>query len=223
MRLSPRLELYVEPQAAYVMGGGHKMRRERLEGRGYLGLNYAVHSSEAKASRDIVPEHKHFVSFGIGTGAHTGTVATISPSRRKLTTDFSANYGQWANAVSGWRAGLSTSTIQMLGKYNRQITSIHGDYLFNVLTLCGGADLLDSNWLLNGSVGASLNFATRKGESARFAPGLRAAAQVGYNLGDNWQLYLEPNISITSKRIWRGTGHPAEGNIGIQLGTAYNF
>ena len=111
----------------------------------------------------------------------------------------------------------------MYGKHNRQITSIHGDYLFNVLTLCGGADRLDSNWLLNGSLGASLNFASRKGESARFAPGLRAAAQVGYNVSDNWQLYLEPNISVTSKRIWRGTGHPAEGNMGIQLGTAYRF
>ena len=223
VRLSSRFELYVEPQAAYVMGGGHKSSRQRLEGRGYLGLNYAILSGNTKGNRDVMPERNHFFSFGIGTGAHTGTVATMSPKRRKFTTDFSANYGQWVNAVSGWRAGLSTSTIQMYGKHNRQITSIHGDYLFNVLTLCGGADRLDSNWLLNGSLGASLNFASRKGESARFAPGLRAAAQVGYNVSDNWQLYLEPNISVTSKRIWRGTGHPAEGNVGIQLGTAYRF
>ena len=223
VRIVPNIELYVEPQFAYVMGGGHKYSRKRLEGRGYLGLNYSLHTSNTKASRDIVPERTHFASVGVGTGAHTGTVGSMSPTRRKLTMDFSANYGQWINAISGWRAGVSTSTIQMYGRKNRQITSIHGDYLFNVLTLCGGTDRLNSNWILNGSVGVALNFATRKNEKARMAPGIRAAAQVGYNLDKNWQLYLEPNISVTSKRIWRGTAHPAEGNVGIQVGTAYRF
>lgn len=224
VRFARNFEVYVEPQAAYIMGGGHKLcKRDRLEGRGYIGLNYALHSGNVKETRDVVPKRKHFVSFGMGTGAHTGTVANITPSRRKFTIDFSANYGQWFNAISGWRAGISTSTVQLIGKNNRQITSIHGDYLFNVLTLCGGADRLNNKWVLNGSVGASVNFATRKGESFRFSPGIRAAAQVGYNFNDNWQLYLEPNISVTSKRIWRGTGHPAEGNVGIQLGTAYRF
>ena len=223
VRLLPRLELYFEPQAAFIMGGGHLSPRQRLEARGYLGLNYSVHSNNSKDKRDIVPERKRFCSLGIGTGAHTGTVASISPTRRKFTLDFSANYGQWFSAVSGWRAGLSTSTIQMNGKYNRQITSIHGDYLFNVLTLCGGADNLYSKWMINGGLGVSLNFASRKREKVRFAPGLRAVAQVGFNLTDNWQLYLEPNISVTSKRIWRATGHPAEGNIGLQLGSAYRF
>lgn len=224
-RAGRRTEVYVEPQAAYIIGGGHyPSRSARIEPRGYLGLNYSMYSGGKSARQTPAPERKRFVSLAIGTGAHTSTVESMSPVRRKFTLDFSAYYGSWWNALSGYRAGISTTTVQVHGKGNYQHTALHADYMFNLLTLSGGGKRLDSNWLLNGYTGASLYFASRPGHSVRVVPGMNMSLQVGRCIDKTWQVFLEPTFSVTSKNICPGSSRrPAEGQIGLQLGAAYRF
>lgn len=225
IRAGRRVELYVEPQAAYLIGGGHySSRSARIEPRGYIGLNYSMQSDGKSAHGAPAPARNRFVSLAIGTGAHTATVQSMSPLGRKFTLDFSAYYGSWWNALSGYRAGLSTTTIQTHGKGNYQHTAVHADYLVNLLTLTGGADRADSRWQLNGFAGVGLYFASRPEHSVRVVPGMNAGVQVGHRIGQAWQIYLEPTFTVTGKNIWPGkSNRPAEGQIGLQLGGAYLF
>lgn len=225
IRAGKQVEVYVEPQAAYIIGGGRfPSRSSRLEPRAYLGLNYAMNSGGESARQAPAPERKRFVSLSMGTGFHTSTLIPMKPLRRKFTLDFAGYYGSWWNAVSGYRAGLSTTTVQVYGKGNYQHTALHADYMFNLLTLSGGSEKLDSDWLLNGFTGASLYFASRPGTSVRVVPGVNMSVQVGRNIDKAWQVYLEPFFSVTGKNIAPGASRrPAEGQMSLQLGAAYRF
>lgn len=224
VRAGEHAEIYAEPQVGYLMGGGHVDRRSnRMQSRLYLGVNYRLKTASRDDAASTVPNRPHFISLGIGTGADTYTLQGMHPARRKLTFNMDLAYGKWLNAVSGYSLGLSDATVQVHGPGNKHITSVYANYLFNVLTAVGGASQLSSDWMLDGYVGASLNFGSRSGESTRVAPGVRAGLQIGHRVHGGWYLYVEPAAQVTSRNIWHGSTRPAEGQIRALIGTRYTF
>ena len=224
VRAGEHAEIYAEPQVGYLMGGGHMDRRSnRVQSRLYLGVNYRLKTVSHEDITSSIPERPHFFSLGIGTGADTHTIQSMHPTRRKLTLNMDLAYGKWANAVSGYSIGLSDATVQVHGPGNKHITSVYANYMFNLLTAVGGASQLHSDWLLDGYVGASLNFGSRSGESTRVAPGVRAGLQLGHRVHGGWYLYVEPAVQVTSRNIWHGSTRPAEGQIRGLIGTRYTF
>lgn len=217
-------EVYLEPQIGYELSSKkYGARMKHLNARTYAGLNWKLNSVEGKHRKEAAPERNQFVSLGAGTGFHTGTLNANMPFGRKLNIDASVAYGRWYNAVSGWSVGVSNSTVLTPRRDNANITSLHGDYLFNIMTLTGGKEQLDSPVMLNGYVGAELNIAARPDHKTRVAPGLRAGLQIGGNVGKNWSIYAEPHANITTKKVWVGSTHPADGQVGLMVGTKYRF
>lgn len=217
-------EIYLEPQLAYEMSNkDYSGRIKHINARAYAGLNWKLNTTDGSSRKGAAPERNQFISFGLGTGLHTGTFNGPMPARRRLNTDVAASYGQWYNAVSGWSAGMKNTTVITNGRGNANIMSLHADYLFNLITIAGGQAQINNPWTLNGYIGASLNIAHRPFLDTRVTPGLRAGLQFGHNIGDKWNIYLEPHASITSKRIWVGSTHPADGQVGLMLGTKYRF
>ena len=217
-------EVYLEPQIGYELSNKkYGARMKHLNARTYAGLNWKLNSVEGKHRKEAAPERNQFVSLSAGTGFHTGTLNASMPFGRKLNIDASVAYGRWYNAVSGWSAGITNTTILTPRRDNANITSLHGDYLFNILTIAGGKAQLNSRAMLNGYVGASLNIAARPDRETRVAPGLRAGLQIGGNVGKNWSIYAEPHANITTKNIWVGSTHPADGQVGLMVGTKYRF
>lgn len=224
VRAGKGCEIYVEPQIGYELSGkNYRGRMQHIIPRAYAGVNWKLHTAEGKHRKEAAPERNQFVSLNVGTGFHTGTLNASMPFGRKLNIDASVAYGRWYNAVSGWSAGITNTTILTPRRDNANITSLHGDYLFNILTIAGGKAQLNSRAMLNGYVGASLNIAARPDRETRIAPGLRAGLQIGGNVGKNWSIYAEPHANITTKNIWVGSTHPADGQVGLMVGTKYRF
>lgn len=223
VRAGSRNEIFLEPQASYLIGGKPMSgRSERMLGTLMLGLNHKLRYVSGGGQLPA-PERDEFVSFSIGTGAHTGSLFAMSPFGRKLTLDFDLSYGRWYNGVSGMRLGLSDATVQRRGRGNQHITSFHADYLFNLLALSGGVEGMETDWRLNGFVGAELSLGTKEGMRPAWAPGLQAGLQLGYMLTPACELFAEPAAVLTGKNVWRGSSRPAEGQLRLMLGTKYHF
>ena len=147
----------------------------------------------------------------------------MSPFRRKFTFVADASYGQWVNSLSGFRAGLSNTTVQRHGKGNENITAVHADYMMDLCTAIGGEGVQTGRFRLTGLAGVALGITSREGRDAKVAPGVEAALQAGVRVTPNVEIYLEPSATAFAKGINPGTSHPAEGELKLSLGTKFYF
>ena len=218
-----RNELYVEPQAAYVMGGKPTTNNsQRVTGSVMLGLNHKLKSTEVKSLAPVEAGVDEFVSFSAGTGFHTNAI--YNKKMQKLTMDFDVAYGRWINGLSGYRVGLTNTTVKRAkGQGKQNITSLHADYMVNMLTLAGGDLAMDAKWVLNGIAGVSLNLGSAKKFDTTFAPGAQLSVQAGYKFTPNWELYAEPTGVLMGKKIWKHNSYPVVLQTRMMIGTKYHF
>lgn len=221
-RLARNFEIFAEPQVAYRFGNRFNSKSERIMPSASIGVSYYTNSKDGDKESFTRPTSR-FISLSIGTGAHTSTVQSMSPMRRKYTFDYDLSYGRWFTDVSGLRVGLSDATVQVHGKGNRHITALHGDYLFDFLALSKAYAVRDAGFRFTGLAGVNFNVGSRTGYRPTWAVGLEAGAQVGWAVNDNVELYLEPSATIMGRTIVRGSTRPAEGQVRLQLGTKFNF
>lgn len=224
VRLTNVVRLFLEPQLAYRLSSRFKdVRLSRWMPQLLLGLDYTLQRNGRLAD---VPrsERSHFVSLGVGTGVFTGNFTSIHPAGRKLTMVGEVGYGQWLTAVHGWQAALSNTVAQRRGSGSENITSIKANYAMNLRTALTGEASETKLLQLTGFAGVSANISSLKGRSARVAPGLQAALQVGFRLSPSFDLYLQPEAAVFSKTIGgEHNQHPADGELRLTLGTRYNF
>ena len=222
-RVSPSIELYAEPQVSYVFGERYGSRTLRMHPSAYIGLNYNFGGAKDDEKNISAPDKNSFVSFAIGTGVNTQNVVAISPFGRKLTLDFDVSYGKWITGLHGFRAGLYNSTLQVRGKHNSNITSFHADYMLNLLSATTSESTEDQVFQLSGFAGVNASVGGRKEHRPTWGVGLEAGLQLGAKVSDGFEIFLEPCAQLMSKTIMRNSGHPAEGNVKLMLGTKYNF
>lgn len=216
-RTGRNVELYVEPQVAYRLDKRYDSRMKRTQPQVLFGLNYRL-----KPASDKTPvandSKKRFAGVAIGTGVYSGTVTSMSPTRRKFSLDFDLSYGQWQTAAHGWQVGLSDATIQKYGKGNMHITTLHADYLRNLLSANS-----TSAFRLTGVAGVTGNIGTREGYRPTYAFGLEVGVQAGVAVSDNVEIYAEPIGTLMQKNIQRHNDHPVEAQARLMLGTKINF
>lgn len=182
-----------------------------------LGLNYRLKPVSDKMSVEGT-DKKQFASASFGTGLYSGTVTNMSPVRRKFSLDFDLSYGQWKTAAHGWQVGLSDATIQKHDKGNMHITTLHADYLRNLLSASS-----TSPFRLTGIAGITANIASREGYRPAYAFGLELGVQAGVAVNDQIEIFAEPVGTLMQKTIQRHNDHPAEAQARFMLGTKVNF
>lgn len=217
VRTGRQVELFAEPQVAYRLDKRFDSRMKRIMPQLLLGLNYRLKpaSSQTPATED---GKKQFASASFGTGLYSGTVTNMSPARRKFSLDFDLSYGQWQTAANGWQVGLSDATIQKHGKGNMHITTLHADYLRNLLSANS-----TSPFRLTGIAGVTANIGSREGHRPAYALGLELGVQAGVAVNDQIEVFAEPVGTLMQKTIQRSNSHPAEAQARLMLGTKINF
>ena len=221
-RVARNFEIFGEPQISYRFGKRFLTKFERVLPSASIGINYYMHSPKDNEVSFTRPTDR-FISVSIGTGAHTSTVKSMSPLGRKFTLDYDLSYGRWFNDVSGMRIGLSDDIIQLHGKGNQHITALHGDYLFDLLSLSKATVAREAGFRFTGLAGVNFNVGSRNGYRPTWAVGLEAGAQIGWAVNDLLEIYLEPSATLMSHTIVRNSSRPAEGQVRLQLGTKFNF
>ena len=143
---------------------------------------------------------------------------------RRLSMVTSLGYGRWINGLNGVYAQASTSVTQRHGKGNLTLTSIKAGYMLNMKQAVTGVPTQDDVFQVTGIVAPTLGIATRKGYDTQVAPGIHAALQAGWKVCDAIELFVEPSTTVYSKRIEPiRTGHPAEGELNLSIGTKIHF
>ncbi len=220
-RTSPAVEVYLEPQCAYRLDGRYEGRWGRVMPSLVAGLNYRFRPIPPTESRR--PALPGFISAAIGTGVHSATVARMSPAGRKLTLDFDFAYGRWLTGLHGYRLGLSDATVQQRGHGNRHLTALHVDYISDFLALAGAEQAASAGFRLTGIVGTGVVVSSRKGYSPSWAPVFQAGVQVGQMLSKRTEIFLEPLLSSSTKRLIPEAAGKMQVEAKLQAGVKYHF
>lgn len=217
VRTGRYFEIFAEPQVAYRLDKRYDSRQTRVMPQVFLGINYRL-----KPVTDKMPkaesEKTQFASVSVGTGLYSGTVGSISPTKRKFTFDADLAYGRWLTAAHGWQVGISNATIQKHGKGNMNITSLHVDYLRNLLSSNS-----TSSFRLTGVAGIMANVATRNGYRPTQSMGLEVGVQAGVALNYRVEIFAQPMGTLMQKTVQRHNEHAAEAEARLMLGTKVSF
>ena len=192
--------------------------------RALFGVNHKLHSFERKNISAVDGDHNEFVSVAMGTGYHSQTFTSSRHHREKYTIDFDMSYGRWLNSLSGFRVGMTTSSIKLpRGMKRKNVLSFHADYMFNMLNLSGNDAHKDTDWVFNGFLGMNMNIGCAKKLDTTFALGTQLGVEVGYKISPEWEIFAEPTGVLMGKNIWNEISHPVVLQGRLMLGTKYCF
>lgn len=224
LRLGGPVSLVGEGQMAYMLGNRMAGHRNRLMPQGLVGIEYTMPRYTGNKFDKEAPEHKNMLTVGVGTGLYTANFSAMPNLGRRLSMVTSLGYGRWINGLNGVYAQASTSVTQRHGKGNLTLTSIKAGYMLNMKQAVTGVPTQDDVFQVTGIVAPTLGIATRKGYDTQVAPGIHAALQAGWKVCDAVELFVEPSTTVYSKRIEPiRTGHPAEGELNLSIGTKIHF
>lgn len=245
VRLARNWEIYAEPAVAYRWGGVKPgSRLAHVYPRLFAGLNYVVRDPRHPKLQDdsedpSVPRYKNFVSVGGGLGCNTYTIIN---GYRKLTGDMSVNVGHWFSTLSGVRAGLDYSNVNLAHRTpstknwpedvpkpvrephkSLHNGSVHVDYLLNVYRILSG-DYEHVNKRVEIFLYAGFNYTISGNENRPLRKGFGAEAgfQIAGRVAKHISIFVEPGASLTSPKIY-GQPHPLEGCGRVIGGLKYCF
>lgn len=237
VRMSPTCEVFLEPQISHdLLHTRNDFRSGNVNGSLILGLNYSMAPSSKVHHKRNQNTQNDFITFGYGMGINTETVQTNYYFHRKWTFDMSMTYGHWFNDVSGVRVGLNDEFQQKMGtEKNKQITSLHVDYMINLNAALNEGIATNQTIQFNAMLGASANMGTRGAGTPRFAPGIWGSVQADFNIGNHVCLFLEPSANLMGKNIaihniyyhnryyHIHNQHPFEVGAQLAIGTKFKF
>ena len=225
IRAGRQNEIFVEPELSYTLGNmPNRSKQERMEANLYAGVTHKLQYTPGKKVTPADASTNDFVSLSVGSGVHTRTILHSSPKARRLSIDLDASYGHWFNSVSGFRGGVSTTTLfRSRHQDNLQLTTLHTDYMLNLLTLSAGEVALEQPWTLTAFAGISYNFGTTKQKSPGFAVGGQLGLQAGYKVSKHWEVFASTHANIMSNKVWHKTGRKIDGHVNLMFGTQYYF
>lgn len=224
VRVTDAFHITAEPQMAYLLSSRFSSSTMgRWMPQMLVGLEYSLKRTGSNKNLSGTPERQNIIEASIGTGVYTGSFANMSPLGRKLTFLSTIGYGRWINEVSGVHASLDNTVVQRHDK-NSNITSIHADYMMNIKSAVTGESTSDDLFQLTGLAGVSFNINSHDGHRTRFAPGLKAAMQLGCNVTKTVEIFFEPSATVYTRSIDTGNAsHPVDGELKVSLGTKFHF
>ncbi|MBR2862462.1 MAG: hypothetical protein IKB97_02735, partial [Bacteroidaceae bacterium] len=141
--------------------------------------------------------------------------------RMTFTTD--VTYGRWLTGVSGVRAGLSNSMIRLDNTSNKNLMSLHVDYLLNLLALTTGESTAAKKFQMLAFAGLAGNTCSGADYSRTWGIGLQAGMQFGVKVTPQIEVFAEPSLQVMSSSIMDNGWRPAEADAKLMIGTKYNF
>ena len=236
VRATKNIEFYYEGQIKY---GCSNQIRFAYNTRNYvntfrslvmshmIGMNYrftpAMDSYKNNAGYER--PYKEFVSASAGVNLNSATFFYINPTGNKWGFSSDISYGRWLNGVRGFRIGIDNTQFKAK-RWGRQQhwTSIHADFMCDLRTLLTNNTHEKKLITCDGFLGLGVGFSTQPKETTNIAPVINAGVQIGANIGERFNIYLEPAGQLFGKRIWqRSNEHPFELTGKIMLGTKFKF
>ena len=233
LRVSKNIELFYEGQMKYsfsdqigwVFDTNETSTLQRLTMSHMLGMNYRFspvvrnYRENAGYSRP----HKQFVSVSAGTNLNSATSFNIRPRGDKWGFSIAARYGRWMNGVTAYQFGIDNTQINT--EYGSQHwTTLHADLLCDLRTLLTNDVHEGKIMTCNAFAGVGLGISRMGDRDKKVAPMLNAGIQIGANIGERFNVYIEPSGQLFEKGISQlKNGHPFEVTGKIMLGTKYNF
>ena len=233
LRVSKNIELFYEGQMKYsfsdqigwVFDTNETSTLQRLTMSHMLGMNYRFspvvrnYRENAGYSRP----HKQFVSVSAGANLNSATSFNIRPRGDKWGFSIAARYGRWMNGVTAYQFGIDNTQINT--EYGSQHwTTLHADLLCDLRTLLTNDVHEGKLMTCNAFAGVGLGISRMENRDEKFAPMLHAGFQIGANIGERFNVYIEPSGQLFEKGISQSkNGHPLEVTGKIMLGTKYNF
>ncbi len=236
IRATKNIEFYYEGQIKY--GCSNQIRFayntrnyvntfRRLVMSHMIGMNYrftpAMESYKNNAGYER--PYKEFVSASAGVNLNSATFFDIHPTSNKWGFSSDISYGRWLNGVRGFRVGIDNTQFKAK-RWGRQQhwTSIHADFMCDLRTLLTNNTHEKKLITCDGFLGLGVGFSTQPKETTNIAPVINAGVQIGANIGERFNIYLEPAGQLFGKRIWqRSNEHPFELTGKIMLGTKFKF
>ena len=240
MRTSDHLELYAEPQLIYQFNrpGRAISNLMKFQGVLHLGLNYRFGDSEhvKKGDRDLKVFDfsvdardqvlsRYYVGASLGTGFSTQNYTAVDKFGQRMTFDFNVHAGCWMNAVSGFRAGFTNTTLNRGENSNKNMQTLHFDYMMDFIAWAQDESNEDNAFQMRGFAGVTMHTAKIKKQTRTWGLGLEAGMQFGYNVKNTpFEIFVEPSVNIMSSSILRGQSqHPFEADLNLMFGTKYSF
>jgi hypothetical protein len=233
LRVSKNIELFYEGQMKYsfsdqigwVFDTNETSTLQRLTMSHMLGMNYRFspvvrnYRENAGYSRP----HKQFVSVSAGTNLNSATSFNVRPRGDKWGFSIAARYGRWMNGVTAYQFGIDNTQINT--EYGSQHwTTLHADLLCDLRTLLTNYVHEGKVMTCNAFAGVGLGISRMGDRDKKVAPMLNAGIQIGANIGERFNVYIEPSGQLFEKGISQfKNGHPFEVTGKIMLGTKYNF
>lgn len=224
IRLSDAVRLNLEPQLSYQLSSRWTSQTERVMPQFLVGLDYSLQRHHGAKHNASAPAKRHVVMAGVGTGVYSASFSEVSKRSEKFGILEQVGYGQWLSHANGAYARLSNITLKRRGSGNQNITSLQAGYMMNVKSAITGEATEDQTFQLTALAGASLNMASRPGHGTHIAPGLQASLQAGVRVSPQVEVYVEPAVSLLGKNVeQRHRSYPGEGQLGVSVGTKFNF
>ena len=222
LRLTDALHLALEPQLSYQFSSRWESPSKSIMPQLLAGIEYSMPRRRARSAGK--PERRHVIMGGIGAGIYSGAYREASAGAGRLALNADIGYGRWFSHSGGAYVRLGNLTARRRDDHNQNITSLQAGYMMDVKSAVTGEPADAGAIRLTALMGASLNMASRKGHSVRYAPGLQAAVQAGVMVTPQVELFVEPAAGIIGRTIESDNKtYNVEATAKLSIGTKIHF
>lgn len=223
VRVSNNVNLYLEPQVGYHISKrfDNGSRLDNWQPLVLLGVEHSFTRNSSLANI-ATPRKKRYVMVDFGTGANSTNLSPQKASYR-WTFNVGTGYGQWLTGLHGVEISLTNMTFKRKKHIRENITALRANYMMNLRTAVTGESTDGKLFQLTGLAGASINFNSTKGRSAKVVPGFQGAIQAGWCITPTFEVFIQPEVSFYSSKITPHSSHPIDGQATLSVGSKFHF
>lgn len=229
LRVSKRFEIFGEGVLAYEMhtnplGNTFSRRLNMFQPTALVGFNSYMGGANSKTIEHNAPARRNFVVFSAGGGLNTEGSGSNNDYRGKPTISLDLSYGHWLTGLHGYQIGVSNFTKKYNSEETKNITSLHLDYMFNLLEFLTRENEPRTNFRLSLLAGLSGNIGSTTGHKATYALGFEGGLRAGYAVSSRVEIFAQPMGQFLQKTIRETSiNRTGEAYINLNLGLKYAF
>ncbi|MBQ7539761.1 MAG: hypothetical protein IJT13_01400, partial [Bacteroidaceae bacterium] len=229
LRVSKYFEIFGEGVLAYELhtnplGNTFSRRLNMFQPTALVGFNSYMGGANSKTIEHNAPEHRSFVLLSAGGGLNSEGYGLKNATIGKPTLSIDFSYGHWFTGLHGYQIGVSNFTKKRNRKVTKNITSLHLDYMFNLLEFLTRENELKTNFRLSLLAGVSGNIGSTTGHKATYALGFEGGLRAGYAVSSRVEIFAQPMGQFLQKTIHETSiNRTGEAYINLNLGLKYAF
>ncbi|MCM1520683.1 MAG: hypothetical protein NC098_07850 [Lachnoclostridium sp.] len=200
-RVSPSVEIMLEPSVAVSRIPNYMSRNFNPEARIMAGLSYRLGRSKAEKRGNLFGLDDAFVSFTVGPNVYSETMLNDNGNMISWSADATAGY--WFDDISGIQGGLSYDLINRHRATDLYVGYLHVDYMLNLTGLFTG----DREKKVSISAFAGPGFGWSNRSNGNLSPVGRIGLEARVRLTDRLDFVASPNVSFWLPRLVVDGGH----------------